>query len=485
MLKRLKASTGNLVGASNETNTESRCVREAVLVHSGPEGKAITFSSSDGEIAFDKARIEDIVLKQNEMIEKLVSEYGGWEKIPDGAFPPLLDNHENDSNDRIVGRLRTLLKMEVRDLPKVGKNCVCAIGETLWLGKSTVEKVNDGRIYHLSVGIIDEQDSEKYNTLGETSAVIEPAAPGAMLLKKKKEQAMTKKAKRLAAMKAKMTKLESVITDVTAMSAKLEATSSTVKLAKKQGEVLTKLSAIVKDGRLTPAEFKKLDLVKLAALPDDALKTVVESYEAREKQVIPGQAGSSASAEIGLLGKSLEKSQITKLKSEIKGDLKKLGAKMKDEDEDKDKKKDMSADYAEMSDKKAELSSSHMKHMADCEKHLEAGEVDKAKECMKKMKETSEEKKDMSLDTSIPSEEQSKSMDSAQGQIDELKTQLARLAGIVKEMYDVEKEEHEMESSAKEETVETVEMSDDDKEKEKAKLKQELEDKEKNKENKA
>lgn len=454
MLKLLsKKPTGKISKLkASESDTDSRIEREAILIHSGPEGTPITFGCSNGEVHFDQKRIQDIVKRQNAYVNKLAFEYGGFDKMPDGAFPPLLDNHEDDSMDKVIGRLKTKqVRFEVRDIPKVGKRCACVIGNTLWLGEDTVKKVKDGRIYHISVGIHDDPESPEFNTLGETSAVIEPAAPGAMLLKKKKEQEMSKKLKRLAASKKKLTTLQSVGSTLKELSAKIEGASSVVTLTKKQNHVMAKLSGYMRAGKLTPAEYKKLDIKKLAALPDESLKVTLEAFDALQPKVEVGQKGTADAIDFGTVGKSLEKSQFKQLKAEIRGDLKKLsGKKMKGDDEESSetsKKLSKLADgeYAEMGhgDGKLKLAAAHMKHMGEMEKHLAAGDMDKAKSCMSKMKESvgESDEKEMSAFDAPQSAEAEGNMVEVQTQIDELKTQIARVCGIVEDLISGEEEE--------------------------------------------
>lgn len=477
-LKRLKSISGNVSGSHSES--DSRLEKEAILVHSGENGSSIVFQSSDGEISFDEKRIKDIVKAHNESIEKMVSEYGGWDKTPDGAFPALLDQHSSESTDDVIGRLRTLVKFEIRDIPKVGKNCACVIGNTIWLGEKTVSKVKDGRIYHLSVGINDDPEESTYNTLGETSAVIDPAAPGAMLLSKlkTKEQKMPTKKLRLAESSARIKKLAGVSDAIKELSAKLDKSSNTVKLTRKEGEVLTKLSKLMKESKITPAEFKKMNIKKLAALDDNSFSTVMDAYDALEPKINKGQKGSTLAEDFSKLGKNLEKKQQKQLKSEIKTEFKRLGVKMKSEDE-KDEK-ELEADYAEMGsdekEEKAKLSAGAYKHMSDAEKHLEDGNVEEAKKSLKAMKECSEDKKELSADDmAAHSTDHGKSMSDLQQDVDEVKTNIARLAGIIEELFKSEQEEHaamekeegeekELEKDEPKKDIEEKELSEEEKE---------------------
>lgn len=417
--------------------------KPAILVHSGPDGAPIEFESSDGPIAFDEARIKNIVESHNKMIKSLEDQYGGREKMPIGAYPPILDQHESDSTDKVVGRLNCYLAFEKRDVPKVGKNVACAVSTIRFIGQKTVEKVSDGRVYHLSVGIIDVEGSENYDTLGETSIVIEPAAPGAMLLskgkvkQKSKEDSMSK-AKLLKAHKARMTKLSAISGDITTLAGDLKTSQDTVKLAKRQSEVTHRLSKLMAGGKLTPAEHKKLDIKKLAKMSEETFSSVVEVFEAREPQIQAGQRGTVSATEASKLKADSESREAKRLKRETQKDMKRLGAKVEmaegdDEDKDKSKeKKDMASD-----DKGGDEKKPMKKHMAALSAALESGDVEKAKMAYKECE------AGMGDDTTMEegSEESMKSMEEMDKKLNELTSQMARIAGAVAEMMKGEEEE--------------------------------------------
>lgn len=480
-LKRLKRPTGQVAETSTrEGDTAAKVVRRAILVHAGPDGGVLEFASGDGPIKFDAARIQNVVKVHNKMVDQLSTEYGGDDKIPDGAYPPLLDQHSDDSGDRVIGRLTGRLKFEVRDVPKVGKNVPCAVADPglTWLGEETVARVIDGRIYHLSIGINEEDDS-----LGETSAVIEPAAPGAMLLasgqkpttKGDTQMALKSKMKRLAAHTLRMTKLGAMKEELTSLSAKLTGTREQMTLTRKQGDITHRLTALMKSGKLTPAENKNLDLTKLSKLPQEALDIVMQAYESREVPVISaGQKGSSAATTFSDMGKSLEKSQQKRLRAEVASDFKRLTGKklFKDEageDKDHGDTHEMGGGNKEESIKpgadehvvpgqagdEKQMAAKLAKHMADIGKHLEAGDIESAKKEHAAMAAHCEKygMKHMAAEATgdVKSEDYKKNMDTLQGQVDELNTQMARMAGMVGELMDVEKDEgHELEAETEE-----------------------------------
>src|SRR5271170_1277724 len=112
-MKRLKGPSGQIADENKKAgDAGDKVVRHAILVHSGPNGEPVVFESGDGEIEFDDDRIQRIVDNHNAKINALAAQYGGLDKMPIGAFPPILDQHETDSADRIIGRLASLLKFE-------------------------------------------------------------------------------------------------------------------------------------------------------------------------------------------------------------------------------------------------------------------------------------------------------------------------------------------------------------------------------------
>lgn len=467
-LKRLSENSGAVLEAEDVTASDDKLVRPCVLVHAGAEGEKIEFMSGDGSISFDEARIKRVIANQNKELEDLAKQYGGLDKMPPGAWTPILDSHEDSSNSRVVGRLQSLLRFEVRDVPKIGKNVPCAVADIAFLGKDTVTRVKDGRIYHLSIGI-----DEKTDTLGEISTVVEPAAPGAMVLNKGKgvskklkqgEPQMGDKLKRLQAIANRVSKMKSFQKELTAMSSKLVAASDSVKLTARKGEVTHRLTGLMRSGKMTPAEFKKLDLVKLSALAPEHFDTIVGSFDVREPVISPGQKGSTDAAAFSELGKGMEKRQLKNLKGEVYKDFKRLGKKLAaaDEFEKEEKESKMAGGPVNPGKDPHAVPGEEEQHLAEVQKHmahlgkcLESGDISGAKEAHKALAEkTMGGQKHMEAGAAgdVKSEDYKKSMDAMQGQVDELNTQMARMAGMVKEMMGAEEEEgKELEAEEEEE----------------------------------
>lgn len=463
--KRLNGSYGQISGNDpSEGDNEDQIRRPAILVHAGPNGSAIQFQSGDGPIDFDDARIQRLVKNHNAKIMDMANQYGGLEKTPLGAFPPILDMHEDESNDRVIGRLACLLKFERRDVPKVGKNVACAVADPgiTFLGKETVTKVKDGRIYHLSIGI-----DETTDTLGETSTVIEPAAPGAMLLSGKKgasentnegRTSMPKKdLKRMKAHADRMAKLTAIEKELTGLTQKAVGTKSLIQLNSRQRVVTHRLNKLMTDRKMTPAEFKLLDITKLSKMDEETFDMLAKSYETRIA-VEGAQRGSTDAVEFSEIGKNLEARQEKRLKAEIKGDFRKLGKKLALGPEDKehgdDKEmgggnkesavnpgQDPHSVHGPQGGVSEEGNKVMAAHLAKMREHLAAGNMDGVKQCHAEMEKHMASGKHMSFGGDVKSEDEKESYDKLQGQVDEIHTNMARLAGMVSELMDGEKAE--------------------------------------------
>jgi predicted transcriptional regulator len=226
---------------------------------------------------------------------------------------------------------------------------------------------------------------------------------------------------------------------------------------------------------MTPGEFRKITagdkLTKLAAMDNEMLDIALSVFEAREAPVImTGQYGSSSAGDVMEFGKELAKrkdlNEYKKLRGEIAKDFKKLaGKKLVEADEEggdpdhvehsHEMKKHMESgpkeapvspgsDEHSVSDQAGdEKQLAH--HMSALAHHLESGDIEAAKKshaemsmCMKHgMKHMSEYSGD------VKSEDYKDSMSQMQSQVDEIKTQMARMAGMVDEMMGAEKEEGE------------------------------------------
>jgi hypothetical protein len=467
-MKRLSGPSGVVAQAErNSSDLETEVIRSAILVHAGPDGDVMQFQSADGPIEFSPERIGRIVQNQNSKIQLLAAEYGGLETMPVGAWTPILDQHEDDSNDRIRGRLASLLRLETRDVPGVGKNVACAVADIRFLGAETVERVKDGRIYHLSIGIDEETD-----TLGEISTVIEPAAPGAMILKKiplKGKHTMSTKTELVAAKEARLTKLKALNELLSGTKTKLVETKDRLEMSAKTAKLKSGFSKLMSAGKLSPAEFKKVELTKLAKLDQESIDSIMSVFEMREPIVKIGQRGTTAAVDFSKLAKGLENRQRARLKSEIAGDFKRLTGKPLAGAEEEEKKemaempeaKEAEAHLEVAEEPKHQESMAKMAaHLARMGKHLEEGDTEKAKEVHAMLTKMAESAK--GTDAHLEEGEEMEAGEGEEGkktnlqsQVDELQAQMSRMAGMVEEMMGEEKAEgHELSAGDKEEEQE-------------------------------
>lgn len=429
-MMRLVSQTGTLFSGPTENDTEEEVLRSGILVHEG------NHPSMDGEIFFDEERIKRLVNNHNQKILNLAKQYGGIEQMPRGAYPAILPNHVDKEP---IGRLCSLLRFEKRDVPGGGANLACAVADMVFLGQDTVQKVKDGRIYHLSIGIDVTTD-----TLGEVSTVVIPACPGSMLLGKddvtaaamkggteKMDAENTKGQKadsKAQVRRARLSAIQSALKDVKKLAGE---SSSRVRLEKKKIEITSSFKRLMSEGKLTPAEYKKMDLTQLSALSDDAAKTLFSVIAAREPVIVPGQIGSTQGVDFSAIGKSLEKDQKENLiKDEVLGDFKRLAGK-------KYKLKSMESSSSSTSKKEDEVEKEKEKEKED-ESHT------------KKLAESD------AAPTSADESSHTSAVDVMQGQIDELNTQVARIAGMVDELMGSDDDE---EANDKKDDVESEQVT--------------------------
>lgn len=82
------------------------------------------------------------------------------------------------------------------------------------------------------------------------------------------------------------------------------------RLAARQGRILTRLSKLRAEAKITPAEVKKLDVAKLAGESDAAVELVMKTYADREPVIFVGQFGSSKGANLAAEGQRAKMSQL-------------------------------------------------------------------------------------------------------------------------------------------------------------------------------
>jgi hypothetical protein len=298
--------------------------KRTILIHAG------SFQSVDGPIAFDADRIKRIVAHQNTAIQSLARGYGSIEQMPLGAFPPILEDHDEETS-KVVGRLSGLLEYVEMNIPGVGSQVPAAVGKIIFLGRENTKRVLDGRIYHVSIGINEETD-----TLSEASVVVTPAAPGAMLLsransihlssssktKKGKDPMPPSSAQKNPSNEERNKRLHSLRHQMQKLTTQIHTGREIMHLKAKEAKLIHRLKSAVSGGKMTPAEYRKLlkdgDFSRLAGLPDEASDLFIKAYESRESVIEPGQRGTLQALEGGQVAKEIGQKR---LKAEIKADI--------------------------------------------------------------------------------------------------------------------------------------------------------------------
>lgn len=90
------------------------------------------------------------------------------------------------------------------------------------------------------------------------------------------------------------------------------------RLAAKQSTILNRLSKLRADGKITPAEIKKMDISKLSASSDEAISLVLQSYEDREPVIMAGMIGDSRSIDVSKITKQRK---LSKLEAETRANM--------------------------------------------------------------------------------------------------------------------------------------------------------------------
>ena len=319
------------VDPASEANSTAQNERRALLCYTGK------FESMDGEVEITPDHLKRLVENHNARLKAL----GSAIKITD--YPPVQLDHST-SAEHTVGRLVGPLELGSHE------GQVAMFGHLRILGSDNLERVNDGRWSNLSIGA-DLESGE----LQEISITPFPAAKKACLLSAKfggkqmnplckflmdtekidQEEAMKRlegmddDAKEELTKKMKKRLSEQEDEDKTNMSSDdddedktnmssdededktnmssdeddedkkemkkhLSACSKRVKsvaLAIRRAKIGNTLARLKSEGRICPAEIKKMDLTKLAAASSETVDAVLATYEAREPIVHMGQYG--------------------------------------------------------------------------------------------------------------------------------------------------------------------------------------------------
>lgn len=226
-----------------------------------------------------------------EMLLAMVDKYklARAEPANENDYAPILKNHVRDV-ENVCGRLLPE-NMSVENWKVVDSRQEFGLYADLRIDEDdALAKVKSGKYAHLSVTFDDET-----NEIEEVSFVPVEAARGAIVLakgdtmKKKKQLAAggkktslslaiaNNRKNRVTMLAAHKTQITSLSTELNELVTKSTALSATIK----EGQLKNQFVAIVRQGKMNPAELKDLDIKSLSALPATALTAVLKSYESR------------------------------------------------------------------------------------------------------------------------------------------------------------------------------------------------------------
>lgn len=116
----------------------------------------------------------------------------------------------------------------------------------------------------------------------------------------------------------KAAKLTAAKSDITKLSTDFRATTEAARLAASKGRIITRLSKLRAQAKITPAEVKKIDLVKLSASSQEAIDAVLHTYESREPVIHLGQMGTTKAEN---LSEHQAKTRMSRLEAETRANM--------------------------------------------------------------------------------------------------------------------------------------------------------------------
>lgn len=123
------------------------------------------------------------------------------------------------------------------------------------------------------------------------------------------------KEKKLAALTGARTKL-------TELQGKLTKGADSLRLAARKAGIQSRLSKLKAEAKITPAEIKKLDITKLAAGTDETIAAALDTFSAREPQVLVGVFGSANATSVKKLSEDRKKAvRMAKMEVEARKNM--------------------------------------------------------------------------------------------------------------------------------------------------------------------
>ena len=275
------------VGQVSLSESEGSIFKKAILCRTG------LWKGMHGEVDVDRPMLDRVALWVNTNFASVVNEH---------SYPPIQIEHRREASET-QGRVDiSQEKLEVVEASKLNPQWdgFALLGPLRVDDEAGKENVKTGKFSKLSMSF-DDETGELY----EVSFVAVEAARGSQVLKQGENMD-----KELKEAKGKITSLSAKVKTMTGVqkSASLALVTlnkgigervknlsagieSIIKLSQK-AEVQSKFKAFIREGKLTKAEYDKLDFEALSSMADSALTVVLSSYESRMPSVDMNQYGS-------------------------------------------------------------------------------------------------------------------------------------------------------------------------------------------------
>lgn len=128
------------------------------------------------------------------------------------------------------------------------------------------------------------------------------------------------------------TQMSAALKEITKLSTDLRKDIGTARLAERKLQIRSRLQKVISKGKMTPAEYKKLDITKMAQASSETVDAVFKSYEDREPVIMAGLLGSTKAVSLAQVKadarlKSMEKEMLEGMPflSHVKKNQTKLG----------------------------------------------------------------------------------------------------------------------------------------------------------------
>lgn len=241
-------------------------------------------------------------------------------------YPPILVDHDRKA-DLIKGRLVGPIDMELWEDPRDGVTKMALWSDVRVDDEDAQGKVIKGQYAHLSLSFDD--DINNLAEIFELSFVAVEAARGAQALQKGEEMSVDLQ-KNLDSAKSKITVLKAkaktrrtvLLAACASLSQNLEAMTADHKKGTeglkdmvtnlKMTVVTSQLKACVKEGRLSKADFDKLDVGKISEMEPSAQSVILSSYQTRPISTDLIQHGMSGAKPLSEKGIQLTDGQMKK-----------------------------------------------------------------------------------------------------------------------------------------------------------------------------